>query len=526
MENIDDFMRQKFDSDDPGERFEFREEYWEQAQALLEKEEDKRRRRFWLIIGLVLAMALLAWLLLRLEPNGSLSQNNAGERDSIFSTPKTEHPSFADGKDTLSGQTTQPSNSREQSNDVTKQGDEKSSNAPISIVPSEGNMPEKKKQGNTRNKSITKTGKSASKGLAESKTSRQNLLGKNDALNVGGTEITQKETAKSDDKSLTTPPITNIPITNLPAEAIAKEGPPITNLPAVAIAKEGPPITNLPAVAIAKEGSPITNHQSLITNSPAVALAKAGLPITIPIFSIPTPLHPMPLSERIYQILKRPTTAKEPIAKKIKPVQDQRFSFGLSLAGVAYKSSDTVGRWAGWTLGAFGDYRLNNNWSLMLGAQARFVPGYNAPGDSSNPNEVSQLRYSFGFQSEEWKRETRGLYYLEVPLSAHWHKGSWSLEAGAASGMLLGVQNRTEYTTESSLEPAKTIVKKFVKGNSEPYNQNYFSAFAGAGYRLNNRISLMTKAQYRFTPVFKTLGEGLKNNGLGNVELGLRLRLF
>ena len=63
MENIDDLMRQKFDSDDPGERFEFHEEYWEQAQTLLEKEEDKRRRRFWLIIGLVLAMALLAWLL-------------------------------------------------------------------------------------------------------------------------------------------------------------------------------------------------------------------------------------------------------------------------------------------------------------------------------------------------------------------------------------------------------------------------------------------------------------------------------
>ena len=77
MENIDDLMRQKFDSDDPGERFEFREEYWEQAQALLEKEDDKRRRRFWLIIGLVLAMALLAWLLLLQGPAGNLSQNKA-----------------------------------------------------------------------------------------------------------------------------------------------------------------------------------------------------------------------------------------------------------------------------------------------------------------------------------------------------------------------------------------------------------------------------------------------------------------
>ncbi|MBK6993523.1 MAG: outer membrane beta-barrel protein [Lewinellaceae bacterium] len=311
-------------------------------------------------------------------------------------------------------------------------------------------------------------------------------------------KLLQKETAKSDDKSL---------ISNLPAVAIAKEGPPITNIP----------ITNLPAEATADKP---------ITSLPAVAIAKADKPITIPIFTIPTPLYPMLLPERIFQIQKRPTLAKEPIAEKIKPVQDQRFSFGLSLVGSAYQQSDTVGRWAGWTLGAFGDYRLNNNWSLMLGVQARFVPGHTAQGDSSNPNQVENLRYSFGYRSEEWKRETRGLHFLEIPISAHWHKGPWALEAGGAAGMLLAVQDRTEYTVESSLEEPKTTVTKFVKGNSEPYNQNYFSAFAGAGYRLNNRISLMTKAQYRFTPVFKTLGEGLKNKGLGNVELGLRLRLF
>ena len=45
MENIDELMRQKFDSEDHGERFEFQEEYWEQAQVMLEQEEARRRRR-------------------------------------------------------------------------------------------------------------------------------------------------------------------------------------------------------------------------------------------------------------------------------------------------------------------------------------------------------------------------------------------------------------------------------------------------------------------------------------------------
>jgi len=458
MENIDDLMRQKFDSDDPGERFEFREEYWEQAQALLEKEEDKRRRRFWLFIGLVLAMALLAWLLLVQRPAGNLSQHKVGEQDSIFSTGKMEHSGNTDGKPTLSEQTIKSSGSKDQ----TKVGTNQRENMHVS-------------------ENIA--GFRTSKSVASTEASQQSLEGKNATINVGSTDQRQKEIPELDDQS-TSPTITSPPITN-------------------------PPITNHQSTS-----PPITNHQS--TNPP----------ITIPLTIIPTPLTPVALPERIFQPRKLPTVAKEPIAAKIKPVQDQGFSFGLSLAGAAYQQTQTLGPWAGWAVGAFGDYRLDKNWSLMLGLQARFVPGYAAPSDSSNPNQVEQLHYSFGFKSEQWKRETRGLHYLEVPLSAHWHKGPWGLEGGGAAGMLFLVQNRTEYTVESSLGGAKTTVKKFVKGDSEPYNRNYFSAFAGAEYRLSRRFSLMTRAQYRFTPVFKILGEGVKNDGLGNVELGLRVRLF
>ena len=66
MENLDDFMRKKFDTDAPVERFEFREEYWEQAQALLEAEEQRRRKRrrwliWWIFAGLL--VAVVSWRL-------------------------------------------------------------------------------------------------------------------------------------------------------------------------------------------------------------------------------------------------------------------------------------------------------------------------------------------------------------------------------------------------------------------------------------------------------------------------------
>ncbi|HRI58158.1 MAG TPA: hypothetical protein PK228_00465, partial [Saprospiraceae bacterium] len=61
-------MRKKFntDPDTPGDRFEFREEYWEQAKTLIEAEEARRRKRrrwllWWLFAGLLVGAG--CWVL-------------------------------------------------------------------------------------------------------------------------------------------------------------------------------------------------------------------------------------------------------------------------------------------------------------------------------------------------------------------------------------------------------------------------------------------------------------------------------
>jgi hypothetical protein len=61
MNDIDDLMRQKFEADIPSERFVFREEYWEQARALLEQADREKRRR-WLLFLLLVGACLLGLL--------------------------------------------------------------------------------------------------------------------------------------------------------------------------------------------------------------------------------------------------------------------------------------------------------------------------------------------------------------------------------------------------------------------------------------------------------------------------------
>ena len=499
MKNIDDLMRQKFDSDDPAERFEFQEEYWEQAQALLEQEEERRRRWLWLFFALALALALGTWLLLG-HP-GILSQKEGGVGNSISTTENIENQTNTDGKKAFGERGAQASKVLGDSIGESAARNEAASKK--SVVSSSNG---------TENVNANANGKSSSPNPQRGTKSQESRL---DALNTGESRLRQyssRDATKPDKINKTNNQTTQREDSRQPALAA----------PQLDSKDAQPTDQNHPEKSETEKQFGILNPASPIPNTPITQYPQ------IPISNLPTPLAPLDLKPRVLVPKQVQTVVKEPIANQPTPLEDSRFSLGLSLAGAAYEKSDTMGSWAGWTIGAFGAYRLNPKWSLMLGAQWRYVPGHGAFSgpDSDNPDFVEQLRYSFGYKSEQWQRETRGLHYLEVPFSAHWHKARLGLEAGGVVGMLFAVQNRTEHTVSSSLEAAKTTVNKYDKGDKAPYNRQYYSMFAGADYRLNNRISVMTRAQYRFTPVLKKAADGVKNSGLGNLELGLRVRLF
>lgn len=69
MENkdrLDEFLQHKFAEDDPEQRFAFREEYWQQAQMLIEADERRKRRRglfwWWMTGGLGVVLIALWWM--------------------------------------------------------------------------------------------------------------------------------------------------------------------------------------------------------------------------------------------------------------------------------------------------------------------------------------------------------------------------------------------------------------------------------------------------------------------------------
>lgn len=471
MENIDELMRQKFDSEDPGERFEFQEEYWEQAQVLLEQEDARRRRRRWgMILALLLLAGLLFWLFFSFGDSEGLA-NGKAEPGSNAPTAITETQAVSSTVQNSINTPPDPSNSTPINLERGSIMEEKANEEPANSVAG----PKKEIQP-----------------LAEGKKSLKTMPKGERGQKTAGTVKSSSSAVARDAEALRSPENQQLTVTN-PAG--------VSNLSASTqdLAKPNP-----------------TLGVDSMTQSPK---------LPIPIYRIQLPLRPLDIPVRVIPILRGAVEPPGPIAQQKKPEKAPRFTLGLSLAGAANRP-DTSGRWAGWALGAYGDYRLNQRWSLRLGAQWRFVPGYAAGSDSLNPEKVEQLRYSFGYQREVWERDTRGLHYLEVPLSASWQKARFGLEAGAAAGMLLAVQNTVTRSTESSLEPSKTEEQKFVKGDASAYQQVYFAGFVGAEFRLNKRIALMTRGQYRISPIFNTSDANLKNRGLGSVDLGLRVRLF
>lgn len=483
MDNLDDLMRQKFDADDPAARFEFQEEYWEQAQALLEQTEARRRKRRWmiwvLVLGLMGLMGLVGWWGWGGEGVEKVEgQNSTGETPARTETHPNASQSDAFKQITPTEKTGVQSAVRENASGKA------APQSPIQENKSDkkGMLTERQetKSERTGAQSTTQENKSEKKALLP--TSQETKFDKNSGFNPEQSTNSAQNKLNSEfgneEKPGTTEPLKDPNSTLNP--------------------QENPNETLDPALF---QFIP----QSIIRPNPVQSLPRPANT------SIPKKSYRAP---------------KPALANTTKIAGNSRFSFGISLAGAAYQPTDTMGSWAGWTFGALGGYRLNQHWSLSMGLQWRMVPIQVRVTESYSMGFEERVRYSFGYKRESLERTNRGLHYLELPLAAQWTKQRWGLEAGVSVGKLIAVRNSSEYSVETTLEPRKTTHKKYEKGDLSPYEPSYFSSFVGANYRLNTRISLTTKAQYRFTPISKTLNENADEKGMGNLELGLRFRLY
>ncbi|MFN0037526.1 MAG: hypothetical protein ACKVUS_20890, partial [Saprospiraceae bacterium] len=268
MENIDDLMRQKFDSDNPSERFEFREEYWEQAQALLEQEEARRRRRWrwgWLFFtGLLGAIGLCTWLWAGqgrgdegLSHNGGAGQipESGISKESGTTSAKTETGSaafrppdteaFTPNETRTKGKGKQASDTRPSDAGGTRQGRNDKGDAP--------NRPSIKRNA---------LGATTQRGADGRPSSIR-------PLDTGGLRQGDKKDAAKPNETGTaplenTPPGAALPEINQPAEQPSINNQPISNQQST-ISNQQSTISNQQST-ISNQQSTISNQQSTISN--------------------------------------------------------------------------------------------------------------------------------------------------------------------------------------------------------------------------------------------------------------------
>lgn len=523
MDNIDDLMRKKFDSDQAKERFEFQEEFWEQAQALLEQEETHRRKRGWwwmrwaLALGLALLLIWCLWKpteLGRRWSDGSTNANPDGMSNGMSSqqNPTMDHHSDAAApangvNETLSSDHSAPISGA-------SKDDLSASNTPTN-----GSNTSIKAQKDVSVQTLV-NGKNGQKAFKTAKNSSKSGALTSKSANAAQNSAPFTAASPENNNRLGAESANSAKQANSLANPSQKSSTPV-------LSERADPNGRLETNPLGANNNPRgiekTSSENTQTNPENFDFFRLISPTT----PLPNPIEPLILPENRPNTPLKTQATTQPIAQKpMLPKNKRRVSMGLALAGTAYKVP-TGESWAGGLVGLSGTYRLNKDWALGLGVQGRYIPGQTPTPDGTFPAEVSYLRFSFGFEQETWTRKNIGLYGVEVPISIQWSREKWSFEGGTTLGWLVAIQDEATYTSISSLDSVGAKVATLnVKGDQQLYQPRWATAFVGAQYRLTSRLSLTGRVQQRFQALYKNAANEGNRSKLGYFDLGLRIRLY
>jgi hypothetical protein len=472
MENIDDFMQRKFDSDDPSERFPFREEYWEQAQALIEADERRRKRRrllfWWLFSGMLAGIAAIwLWSGQANGPSGVASVNKASEQThSILPGTETRVPGASEPTSASDNASSGISKITEKEN-IDNQHIS-AQNPPVIPALKQDNEPKNQRTQNQKTVASNRPGRPNSLpevSLKTRKNAQRNHLEKNPDTGVK----TETWTA--------TPAHTAV---------MQPENPQVIQQRA-------------PVAPDAKLSAPNDD-----VTAPAIIQLLDVLEL------------PFPPADYLKSLLlkKIPLTPKP----EIRPVHTRRFAWEAGAAASAWQAG------TGFAGGFTGNYSLHGHWSLAAGIQVRYVPlTAAAPVATDSTDNVSvKYRYSFGFERTESTRLVKSTINLELPISAHWQKGRFGWSAGVAPGILLGARNRIVQTKESSLGGIETLGEFAEKGQKNGFRNTYFNLFGSAEWRVLNHVGLSFQGNYRPGSILKPAENVAPKKNFWFADLGVR----
>lgn len=460
-------MQRKFNSDDPVERFPFQEAYWEQAQALIEADEQRRRKRrrilfWWWFSGALLlgAGALYFWP----AQGGSANLPVAGQTTVVApsvspATPGRLETAGSDGtgsteKQAISANVT-PENIENRSNTLEK-------------------------------------GHSASGNQAEQLAGAEKNKNKPNSRNAAGRNQNTTVTNKTQNPSLSTGQNTPNPNDN--------------SLPVASVAEQN--------VAQKPERTPAGTPVNAATNpAPGTDIPTAEKMAMMQALELP--FLPAKRSGRVLLLKKMSPKA---VVQEIKPVHDRR---GRWVAGAA--ASTWKAGW-GYSFGVSRRFAIDETWSWSGGLAARYIPltAPSQPEPDSSDNITVQYRYSFGLERTESRRTPKSLFNLEMPIALHWQRGPFGLSAGVSPGLVLAARNKVVQTRETTLGGLENLGESTERGNLSGFRSGYFSAFATAEWWALPRLGLAVQGNYRPGSMLKPMPEVVHEKDFWYFDLGLR----
>ena len=476
MEHIDEFMRHKFNSEEPEERFEFREEYWVQAQALIELDEASRKKHrrwllFWWISGLILLAG--AW--------GFWQTGSALLKEQKRQAPGVELA--ASGRSSATLALPGANLNKDKNKEKAKKEPEKARRAPSANITQTKESSPEMGAASIAIEGDHKHRISSSKGAV-------GLLRKAEKAPAGTVlPIPSRNTGLENNMPLTT-----------------STGSKTEN--------------NIVATSenLVRGSDTQTVAPSLNKGMNGTAQVKGNL---MTIESLPLPMQLL-----VYQSKLPLPLAKLEVASPapVKVLNDKRLRFGVETFTSAFIFNQSALGWGG-GVGVFAERAFHKNLSLTGGIRYRYVPKSDAIQSSDQEDYKSEVRYSFGAQFIRQKKNVTGFHLVEIPFGLQWHSGRLTFTAFGAPEIVLGAFGKVSQSRTSALSLTADYDNSSndLYFSSDLYRRFSISVGTGVEWQTFGGLSLCAQFQY-FGSLVKPAADATKGKGFGNINVGLKYR--
>jgi Outer membrane protein beta-barrel domain len=469
MENLDDMFQQSLAHDEPAARFEFREEYWQQAVLLLEADERRRKRRiiFWWSSAAVAALALVAtfWY------------------TSSHTPAATTQPMAQTGPLPAVQPALVPPVTSYENNNTSSTNHHTTKSVDNSIYNKKSNPTNHVKQ-TTPLSNIQASGLNTTIAAPQHEQSRRTIE------TIPDYRATNEQRASLNNKTIDA----NNPITELLNENTTT---PIAENNTLTIE------TTTPATTLQENNSTTVPMQHRPLQDQTTIALLPSMPLTnelTPITQTGTPMPP----ETIKRVSQRPS----------------RIQWGL-VAGIA--SPVNVSAEEHWSLSAGGTfhYQFAQRWGLQaeLNWRQRSFNYYTASlnglsadaGDLQNShfdpvlladNTTTTTNYSFGAISSVYLRNLSRFHLLELPLSVTYQHRRLGFEAGVTGSMVAVVTGKynvaiaTQTGSNDYNNTNRSVTKSSLLPNGSTLNRFNYGFLAGINYALGRHWAIGTRLHW------------------------------